>query len=100
MRDNPRSEWRIEDRPDLGSSRTTCGNGSQKTRGEVRDSVAPKQNLARGKDARLHSAHLLTGFSKCHICGGAMNSVSAGRGVPDWGAAVHGTKGERPAPIG
>jgi site-specific DNA recombinase len=85
QRDNPRSEWRIEDRPDLRIVSDELWDKVQQTRAAVREAVAPKQNLARGKDARFHSTHLLTGFAKCHVCGGAMTSVSGGKGSPRLG---------------
>jgi DNA invertase Pin-like site-specific DNA recombinase len=85
MRDNPRSEWRVEERPELRIVSDELWEKAQNTRAEVRKAVAPKRNLARGKDARFHSAHLLTGFSKCQICGGAMTSVSGGSGSPRLG---------------
>ena len=85
MRDNPRSEWRIEERPDLRIISDDLWERVQRTRAEVRKLVAPKDNLARGKDARFHSQHLLTGFARCHICGGAMSSVSGGKGSPRLG---------------
>ena len=85
QRDNPRSEWRIEDRPDLRIVSDELWEKVQQTRAAVREAVAPKQNLARGKDARFHSTHLLTGFAKCHVCGGAMTSVSGGKGSPRLG---------------
>ena len=85
MRDNPRSEWRMEDRPELRIVSDELWHRAQQTRSEVRKSVAPKQNLARGKDARFHSKHLFTGFAKCHLCGGAMTTVSGGSGSPRLG---------------
>jgi site-specific DNA recombinase len=84
-RDNPRNEWRIEDRPDLRIVSDELWERVQQTRAAVRETVAPKQNLARGKDARFHSPHLLTGFAKCHVCGGAMTSVSGGMASPRLG---------------
>jgi site-specific DNA recombinase len=76
MRENPRSEWRVEDRPDLRIISDELWEKAQQTRAQVPEAVAPKRNLARGKDARFHSPHLFTGFAKCHLCGGAMSSVS------------------------
>jgi site-specific DNA recombinase len=77
MRDNPRSEWRVEERPELRMVSDELWNRVQQTRSEIRKALAPKPNLARGKDARFHSKHLFTGFAKCHVCGGAMRRVSA-----------------------
>ena len=53
MRDNPRSEWRIEERPELRIISDELWNRVQQTRSEIRKAVAPKQNLGRGKDARF-----------------------------------------------
>ena len=97
-RDNPRSEWRIEERPELRIISDELWERVQKTRGEVRKLVAPKHNLARGKDARLHSAHLLTGFSRCQICGGAMNTVSGGKGSPRIGCRRSWSEGRESCP--
>ena len=58
---------------------------TQRTRAEVRKAVAPKRNLARGRDAKGHSPNLLTGFSRCSICGCTMSSVSGGKGSPRLG---------------
>ena len=96
-RDNSRSEWRIEERPELRIISDELWERVQKTRGEVRKLVAPKHNLARGKDARLHSAHLLTGFSRCQICGGAMNTVS-GKGSPRLGCRRSWSEGREACP--
>jgi DNA invertase Pin-like site-specific DNA recombinase len=85
MRDNPRSEWRIEERPELRIISDELWSKVEQTRAQVREAVAPKRNLARGKDARFHSEHLFTGFAKCHVCGGAMTSVSGGKGSPRLG---------------
>jgi site-specific DNA recombinase len=85
MRDNPRNEWRVEDRPELRIVSDELWEKAQQTRAEIRKAVAPKQNLARGKDARFRSQHLFTGFARCHLCGGAMTSVSGGKGSPRLG---------------
>jgi site-specific DNA recombinase len=63
MRDNPRSEWRIEERPELRIVSNELWNKVQQTRAQVREAVAPKRNFAHGKDARFHSPHLFTGFA-------------------------------------
>jgi site-specific DNA recombinase len=85
MRDNPRSEWRVEERPELRIVSDELWDRVQQTRADIRKAVASKQNLARGKDARFHSTHLFTGFAKCHLCGAAMTSVSGGMGSPRLG---------------
>jgi site-specific DNA recombinase len=98
MRDNPRDEWRVEDRPDLRIVSDELWERVQQTRAAVREAVAPKQNLARGKDARFHSANLLTGFAKCHLCGGAMTSVSGGSGSPRLGCRRSWQEGRNACP--
>ena len=97
-RDNARSEWRVEERPELRIISDELWERTQGTRREVRKIVAPKQNLARGKDARVHSTHLLTGFSKCHVCGGAMGSVSGGMGSPRLGCRRSWSEGKEACP--
>ena len=58
---------RVEERPELRIVSDELWNRVQQTRSEIRKALAPKQNLARGKDARFHSKHLFTGFAKCHM---------------------------------
>src|SRR4029450_9702780 len=56
------------------------------TRAEIRAAVAPKgKSLARGKSGKHHSKHLFSGFARCGVCGGAMSSVSGGKGSPRFG---------------
>jgi site-specific DNA recombinase len=98
QRNNPRSEWKIEERPELRIISDELWDRVQKTRAEVREAVAPKRNLARGKDARFHSTHLLTGFAKCHVCGGAMTSVSGGKGSPRLGCSRSWNQGRDSCP--
>jgi site-specific DNA recombinase len=97
-RDNPRTEWRIEERPELQIVSDELWERTQRTRAAVREAVAPKRNLARGKDASFHSAHLFTGFAKCHVCGGAMTSVSGGMGSPRLGCSRSWNQGRDACP--
>ena len=85
MRPNPRSAWKVEERPELRIISDELWNRAQATRAEIRKAVAPTRNLARGKDARFHSKHLLTGFCRCEVCGGRMSVVSGGMGSPRLG---------------
>jgi len=84
-RPNPRTAWKVQERPELRIVSDELWNRAQETRAEIRKAVAPKRNLARGKDARFHSKHLLTGFGTCQVCGGAMSSVTGGKGSPRLG---------------
>jgi site-specific DNA recombinase len=84
MRDRPRSEWKVVERPNLRIVSDELWERTQATRREIREAVAPK-NLARGKSGKHHSHHLFTGFTKCAVCGGAISSVSGGKGSPRFG---------------
>ena len=84
-REVPREKWGVVERPDLRIISDELWEQTQSVRTEVRKSVAPKGNLARGRDARFHSKHLFTGFMKCGVCGGAITSVSGGKGSPRYG---------------
>jgi len=62
---------------------------TQATRKELRDAVASKagSGLGRGKSGKHHSKHLFSGFARCGECGGAITSVSGGKGSPRFGCA-------------
>ena len=91
-------QFSLEERPDLRIVSDDLWERAQRTRAAVREAVAPKRNLARGKDARFHSAHLFTGFAKCHVCGGAMTSVSGGMGSPRLGCSRSWNQGRDACP--
>jgi DNA invertase Pin-like site-specific DNA recombinase len=80
----PRREWKIVERPELRIITDALWARVQATKQAVRAAVAPK-GLARGRSAQHHSKHLFTGFAKCGICGGAVGSVSGGKGSPRFG---------------
>jgi Recombinase zinc beta ribbon domain len=46
-----------------------------------------KAAYARGKSGKRHSRHLLSGFSRCGVCGGAISGVSGGKGSPRFGCS-------------
>jgi len=85
MRNRPRTEWKVRERPELRIISDDLWNRTQATRSEIRQAVASTGNLARGKRGRYHSTHLFTGFAKCALCGGAIGSVSGGKGSPRFG---------------
>jgi site-specific DNA recombinase len=85
MRNRPRAEWVVQERPELRIVSDDLWERVQRTRTEVREAVAPKHNLGRGKSGKHHSSHLFSGFAKCSVCGGAMGSVSGGKGSPRLG---------------
>ena len=98
QRQNPRSEWQVRDRPDLRIVSDELWGRAHATRREVRAALAPKGNLARGRDAKHHSPHLFSGFAKCHTCGGAMTSVSGGAGSPRFGCRRSWNEGRNACP--
>jgi site-specific DNA recombinase len=83
----PREQWHVHERADLRIISDALWDRVQAVRTEIRRSVTPKRNLARGRDARFHSPHLFSGFMKCGVCGGAITSVSGGKGSPRFGCA-------------
>lgn len=85
MRDRPRHEWKIVERSDLRIVSDELWARAQATRQQVREAVAPKRNLARGKSAKHHSKHLISGFARCAECGGSIGAVSGGKGSPRFG---------------
>ena len=85
MRDRPRAEWMVQERPELRIVSDDLWERVQQTRKEVREAVAPKHNLGRGSSGKHHSLHLFSGFAKCSVCGGAIGSVSGGKGSPRFG---------------
>ena len=85
QRRRPPSEWRVVERPELRIISDALWERTQATKKAVRDAVAPKGTLARGRSGKHHSKHLFTGFAKCSVCGGAMSSVSGGKGSPRFG---------------
>jgi DNA invertase Pin-like site-specific DNA recombinase len=82
----PRHEWKIVERPELRIISDELWARVQSTKQAVRAAVAPK-GLARGRSAQHHSTHLFTGFATCTTCGGAMGSVSGGKGSPRFGCS-------------
>jgi DNA invertase Pin-like site-specific DNA recombinase len=93
MRDNPRDQWHVVDRPDLRILSDELWNRAQTSRAEIRAIVASKGGFARGKSGKHHSKHLFTGFARCATCGGAMASVSGGKGSPRFGCRRHWQEG-------
>lgn len=85
QRQRPRSEWKVADRPELRIVSDDLWDRVQATKRAVREALAPSGNLARGRSGKHHSKHLFTGFAKCAVCGGAMSSVSGGKGSPRLG---------------
>ena len=79
------------------SSPMSCG-GVRTRPGGRYAALAPKGNLARGRDAKHHSPHLFSGFAKCHTCGGAMTSVSGGAGSPRFGCRRSWNEGRNACP--
>lgn len=87
MRDRPRSEWKVIERPEMRIVSDDLWHRVQATRKAVREAVAPKGGLARGKFGPHHSKQLFSGFAKCGECGGTISIVSGGKGSPRFGCA-------------
>lgn len=90
----PRGEWRIADRPDLRIISDELWMAAQ-ARATLTATVPrqPGSALMRGRSAVLHSHHLFSGFLRCGICGGAVTSVSGGKGTPRYGCSRHSKNG-------
>ena len=87
MRNRPRSEWKVIERPELRIVSPELWTRTQATRKEVRELVASKSSLGRGKSGKHHSKHLFSGFARCGVCGGAISAVSGGKGSPRFGCS-------------
>jgi len=87
MRDNPRDQWHVQERPELRIVSEDQWQRARTRAEEVRASYAlkPGHSLVRGKNAALYSRHLFSGFLRCGICGGAITVVSGGYGSPRYG---------------
>ncbi len=87
LRDLPREQWHIQDRPELRIVAEELWTRVQTRRAEVRQAFGLKagQNLVRGRNAALYSRHLFSGFMRCGVCGGAVTVVSGGFGSPRYG---------------
>ena len=87
MRARPRSEWKVIERPEMRIVSDDVWDRVQATRKAVREAVAPKAPLARGKSGKHHSKYLFSGFATCAECGGAITTVSGGKGSPRFGCS-------------
>jgi site-specific DNA recombinase len=87
MRNRPRSEWKIVERPEMRIISDDLWARTQATRKQVRQLVASKGAPSRGRSGKHHSKHLFSGFTRCGVCGGAISSVSGGKGSPRYGCS-------------
>jgi site-specific DNA recombinase len=89
MRDVPRDQWHVQERPELRIVSDDLWARVQERRAEVRTAFGLKdgRTLAVGRNAALHSTHLFSGFLRCGGCGGAITVVSGGYGSPRYGCA-------------
>jgi hypothetical protein len=88
MRENPRDQWHVQERSDLRIVSDELWERVQARRAEVRQAFGLKpgaQLVRRARNASLYSRHLLSGFGRCAVCGGAVTVVSGGYGSPRYG---------------
>lgn len=87
MRNVPREQWHIQERPDLQIVTDELWGQVRARAAEVRTTFGLKAGatLVRGKNAALYSRHLFSGFMRCGICEGAITVVSGGTGSPRYG---------------
>jgi hypothetical protein len=83
----PREQWHIQDRPELRIVSDAGWQQVQERHAYIRGTLPEStgRRLARGKNAALHSPHLLSGFAKCALCGGAIVVVTGGHGSSRYG---------------
>lgn len=84
----PRDEWRVKDDPALRIISDALWQRVQSRRAVVREALppeGPRRGLMRGKNAALYSPYLLSGFARCGDCGGAVVTVTGGKGSPRYG---------------
>ena len=80
-----REEWKVIDRPELRIVSDELWARTQATRKAIREAVAPKGNLARGQERQAPLQAPLHRLREVRLCGGAMSSVSGGKGSPRFG---------------
>jgi DNA invertase Pin-like site-specific DNA recombinase len=87
MRDVPRDQWHIHERPDLRIVSEDLWTRVRARSAEVRQAYDLKAGatLVRGKNAALYSRHLFSGFLRCGLCGGAVTVVCGGMGSSRYG---------------
>jgi site-specific DNA recombinase len=87
LRTLPREEWYIAERPELRIVSEDLWFRVQARAQEVRQLFGLKagQSLVRGKNARVYSRHLFSGFLRCGVCGGSVTVVTGGKGSPRYG---------------
>lgn len=95
MRDVPRDQWHVQERPELRIVSEDLWTRVQVRRAEVRATFGLKdgRTLVRGRSAVLHSRHLFSGFMRCGTCGGAITVVSGGFGSPRYGCPISSKNG-------
>ncbi|HXG70470.1 MAG TPA: recombinase family protein [Gemmatimonadaceae bacterium] len=90
-----RGEWRIVQRPDLRIVNDELWRTVQQRRSVVAGVARQAgSGLMRGRNAKLHSRHLFSGFLRCGTCGGAVTVVSGGYGSSRYGCPRHSKNGD------
>jgi DNA invertase Pin-like site-specific DNA recombinase len=83
----PRSEWRMEERPELRIVSDDLWRRARERQANVREMFGLKdgQTLVRGRNGSAYSRHLFTGRLRCGICDGGVTTVTSGHGSPRYG---------------
>ncbi|MEW5983444.1 MAG: recombinase family protein [Acidobacteriota bacterium] len=86
-RPSPEREWERRDAPELRIVNDDLWWRVQQRLAASAVAVVrqPNSGLMRGRNAALHSRHLLSGLSRCGVCGKAITVVSGGYGTPRYG---------------
>lgn len=88
MRDVPRDQWHVQERPELRIISDELWQRAQDRAAQVRAAFGLKPGhslVRRGRNAALYSRHLFSGFMRCGVCGGAVTTVTSGSGSPRYG---------------
>lgn len=82
-----RDQWHVREEPDLRIVSDELWDRVQSRRASVRQQLPTStgRTLMRGRNAAMYSRHLFSGFMTCEVCGGAIASVSGGKGSPRYG---------------
>ena len=83
----PRDQWLVKERPELRIVSQEVWDRVRARQEDVRRAFGLKsaERLVHGRNAAMHSRHLLSGFLRCGVCGGAMTTVTGGHGSSRYG---------------
>jgi site-specific DNA recombinase len=94
-RNNPREQWKIQERPELRIVTQDLWDRVRARQLEVQKAFSIKSGatLVRGRNAAMHSKYLFSGFLRCGVCGAAITTVTGGHGSGRYGCAMSWRRG-------